>query len=188
MGISSSGSLTDWLTRELTKKENWGPEGVTSVAIGNGAPGIISALRDHLIDADIGETALFLSLEEKKQAHLLIPVSDYEGAAASGMIFASQHLIETDPAAIRAFIVGWLETMDYIRTHREETAKIESGVTGNPVSVMEKDYDLTKSMYTRDCKFDAESLATLKRTFADLKLLDQPPDMSKLYTEAYLPK
>jgi hypothetical protein len=35
---------------------------------------------------------------------------------------------------------------------------------------------------------DAESLTTLKRSFVDLKLLAAPPDMSALYTEAFLPK
>jgi hypothetical protein len=43
-------------------------------------------------------------------------------------------------------------------------------------------------MFTKDCKFDPESLATLKRSFVDLKLLPTPPDMSALYTEAFLPK
>ena len=28
----------------------------------------------------------------------------------------------------------------------------------------------------------------LQRSFLDMKLLDDAPDMSKLYTEAYLPK
>jgi hypothetical protein len=53
---------------------------------------------------------------------------------------------------------------------------------------MSRDYDLTIGMFTKDCKFDAESLATLKRSFVDLKLLAAPPDMSALYTEAFLPK
>jgi hypothetical protein len=43
-------------------------------------------------------------------------------------------------------------------------------------------------MFTKDCRFDAESLSTLKRSFVDLKLLDSPPDMSKLYTTEFLPK
>ncbi|HUK60641.1 MAG TPA: ABC transporter substrate-binding protein [Stellaceae bacterium] len=188
IGISSSGSLTDWLSRELSRVKGWGPDGVTAVAIGNGASAIVSAMRDHLVDADIGETGLFLNMEEKKTGRLLAPVSDFEGAAASGTLYASRHLVETNPAAIRTFIVAWLETMDYIRGHREETAKIESEITGNPESVMLRDYDVTKSMYTKNCKFDKESLATLKRTFVDLKLLDHVPDMSTLYTEAYLPK
>jgi hypothetical protein len=53
---------------------------------------------------------------------------------------------------------------------------------------MAKTYDIVIGMFTTDCKFDAESLATLKRSFVELKLLSAAPDMSKLYTEAYLPK
>src|SRR5262249_9740990 len=50
IGVSSSGSLTDWLTKELARKQGWGPEGVTAVAIGNGVNTIIAAFREHLVD------------------------------------------------------------------------------------------------------------------------------------------
>ena len=89
---------------------------------------------------------------------------------------------------MRAFVAAWIETVDYIRAHKAEAVKIESGITGFPESVMAKDYDLTIGMFTKACEFDTESLATLKRSFVDLKLLDSQPDMSKLYTEEFLPK
>ncbi len=54
IGFSSAGSLTDWLIKELVSKQGWGPQGVTGVAIGNGASNIISAFRANLIDADVG--------------------------------------------------------------------------------------------------------------------------------------
>ena len=81
-----------------------------------------------------------------------------------------------------------LRYVDYMRAHKAETVKIEREVTGFPESVMSKEYDLTLGMFTKDCRFDAESLATLRRSFVELKLLSAPPDMSKLYTEAFLPK
>ncbi len=188
IGVSSSGSLTDWLAQELARTQGWNPDDVTRVAIGNGAAGVIAAFRQHLIDADIGTTSLFLDMQEKKTGRPLALISDYEGGAGSGALYASKHLIDTNPDAIRAFVAGWIETIDYIHTHKAETVKIESGVTGFPESVMSKEYDLTLGMYTKDCRFDAESIATLKRTFADLKLVDPPPDMATLYTETYLPK
>jgi ABC-type nitrate/sulfonate/bicarbonate transport system substrate-binding protein len=188
IGVSSSGSLTDWLAQELARKEGWSPDDVSRVAIGNGAPGVIAAFRQHLVDADIGTTSLFLDMQEKKTGRPLALISDFEGSAGSGALYASKHLIATNPDAVRAFVAGWIETIDYIRTHKPETVKIESTVTGLPESVMAKEYDLTLSMFTKGCKFDAESLATLQRTFADLKLVSPPPDMATLYTEAYLPK
>ncbi len=54
--------------------------------------------------------------------------------------------------------------------------------------VTARDYDIVKDMYSKDCRFDAQALATLKRSFIELKTLDVAPDMATLYTEAYLPK
>ncbi len=187
IGYSSAGSLTDWLVKELVSKEGWGPQGVTGVAIGNGASNIISAFRAHLIDADVGVTSLFLAMDEKKTGRLLFPVTKYEGNVAAGTLYASNGLIKSNPGAVRAFVAGWIETINYMRSHKAETVKIESGITGFPESVMAKDYDLTIGMFTKACRFDAQSLATLKRSFVELKVLPTAPDMSKLYTDAFLP-
>ena len=188
IGISSAGSLTDWLARELAHHQGWGPDGVTRVAIGNGAAAVLAAFRTNAIDADISVTSNIFNWEEKKEGRLLIPVSKYVGNIAAGTIYATQHLIATDPNALRGFLAAWLETIDYMSKHKAETVKIESEVTGYSESVMAKEYDLTISMFSKDCKFDADSLANLKKAFVEQKLVDSPPDMSKLYTEAFLPK
>jgi ABC-type nitrate/sulfonate/bicarbonate transport system substrate-binding protein len=188
IGVSSAGSLTEWLALELARHEGWGANGVTPVAIGNAAASIVAAFREHLVDADVAVTSLIFDMEEKRIGRLLIPVSNYVGNLAAGTIFATTQLINSNPDAIRAFLAGWLETIEFIRTHKEETVKIESDITGFPTSVMSKEYDLTIGMFSRDCKFDAESLTTLERSFVSLKLLKDTPDMSKLYSEAFIPK
>jgi ABC-type nitrate/sulfonate/bicarbonate transport system substrate-binding protein len=188
IGVSSLGSLTEWLAHELANKEGWGERGVTTVALGGSAAAIVAAFRVHQVDAAMGTTTEFLSFEERQAGRLLASVSSYEGNAASGIIEASNHLIATDPDAIRAFIAAWLETIDYVRTHKADTVKRESVIGHFDEQIMDHEYDLTIGMFTKDCRFDAESLATLKRSFVALKLLDSEPDMSKLYTEEFLPK
>jgi ABC-type nitrate/sulfonate/bicarbonate transport system substrate-binding protein len=188
IGISSAGSLTDWLARELAHHEGWGPDGVTRVAIGNGATATLAAFRTHAIDADIAVTSNIFNWEEKKEGRLLLPVSQYVGNIAAGAIYATKHLIGTEPDALRDFLTAWLETVDFITTHKAETVKIESEVTGYPESVWAKEYDVTKGMFSKDCRFDAESIINLRRAFIEQKLVNSPPDMSKLYTEAFLPK
>ncbi|HUK61396.1 MAG TPA: ABC transporter substrate-binding protein [Stellaceae bacterium] len=187
MGVSSPGSLTDWLAQELARKEGWGPDDLKRVGIGSGTASVTAAFRDHLVDADISATSLFLNMEEKKIGRLLIPVTDFEGDAAAGMIYASDRLITANPGAIRAFLAGWLETIRYMRAHKAETVKIESGITGFSPAVMGREYDLTIGMFKDDCRFDPQGLATLRRSFIDLKLLAEPPDMAKLYTDAFVP-
>ena len=75
-----------------------------------------------------------------------------------------------------------------MRAHKAETVKITSGINHFSENVMSREYDLTIGMHTKDCRFDPEALATLKRSFVEMKLIEGEPDMSKLYTEAYLPK
>jgi ABC-type nitrate/sulfonate/bicarbonate transport system substrate-binding protein len=188
IGVSGAGSLSDWLARELAHHEGWAPEDVTRVAIGNGAAAVLAAFRTNGLDADMSVTSNIFNWEEKKEARLLISASKYVGNIAAGAIYATQQLIATDPDALRRFLAAWLETIDYMSKHKAETVKIESAVTGYSESVMAKEYDLTKSMFSKDCKFDADSLANLKQAFIDQKLVESPPDMSKLYTEAFLPQ
>ncbi len=188
IGVSSSGSLTDWLAKELARKMGWGLDGIKRAAIGSSPSASVSAFRLHLIDAYVGGTSTFLRMAEKKVGRVLAPVSSYIGPVVSGTIFASNHLIETNPDAIRAFLAGWLDTTQFIRTHKAETVKIESRVTGYSENVMSQDYDLTSTIYTHDCKFDPELLATLHQSFTELRFLKTAPDISKLYTEAYLPR
>jgi NitT/TauT family transport system substrate-binding protein len=188
IAVSSPGSFSDWSGHQLARKFGWGPDGVKTVAIGGGPAPISAALRAHLVDAAISTTALFLAFEETKDGRLIAPVSSFEGNVGSGALFASNRLIASNPDAIRAFIAGWIETVDYVRAHKAETVKITSAVNNFSENVMSREYDLTIGMHTKDCRFEAEALATLKRSFVDMKLTDDEPDMSKLYTQAYLPK
>jgi NitT/TauT family transport system substrate-binding protein len=188
IGVSSPGSFSDWSGHELARKEGWGEDGVTTVAIGGGAAPGIAAFRTHQVDAAIAGTSQFLAFEETKDGRLLTPVSTYEGNVASGALFASNQLIASNPGAIRAFLAAWIETADYMRTHKDETVKLTSGITHFSENVMAREYDFTIAMHTKDCRFDPESLATLKRSFGEMKLVEGEPDMSKLYTEAYVPK
>ena len=188
IGVSSSGSFSDWSGHQLARKFGWGEDGVKTVAIGGGAAPARAAFRTHLIDAAIGSTSQFLAFEETKDARLLAPVSTYEGKVASGALFASNQLIARNPDAIRAFLAGWIETTDYMRAHKAETVAMTSAITHFSEAVMAREYDFTIGMHTKDCRFDTESLATLKRAFGEMKLVEGDPDMAKLYTEAYLPK
>jgi ABC-type nitrate/sulfonate/bicarbonate transport system substrate-binding protein len=188
IGVSSAGSLTDWLAQEMAKRQGWTSDSITRVAIGNGSASVVAAFRDHQIDADITATSAFLDMAENKVGRVLISVTDFEGDAAAGDIYASDKLIATNPDAIRAFLAAWLETIDYMRAHKDETVRIESAETGFPTGVMSQEYDLTIGMFKQDCRFDPQGLATLARSFSDLKLLDTPPDMSKLVTEAFQPR
>jgi NitT/TauT family transport system substrate-binding protein len=180
--------LTDWLARELARTQGWGTDGINAVSIGNDATSVITGFRSHEIDADIIATTNIFAWEAKQQGRLLIPVSNYVGNIAAGALFATDQITARKPEAVRSFLAAWLDTIDYMRKNKAETVAIESAVAGYSSEVMSKEYDQTIGMFSKDCKFDAQSLANLQRSFIDLKIVKTPPNMSTLYTEAYLPK
>ncbi len=188
IGVSSPGSFSDWAGHELSRKYGWGENGVKTVGIGGGPAPALAALKTHQVDAAIGNTSQFIAFEESKDGRLVAPASTFVGNVASGVLYASNQLIASNPGAIRTFLVAWMETIDYMLTHRPETIKLETEINHFSENVMTREYDLVKDMYVKDCRFDAESLANLKRSFGEMKLIEGDVDMSKLYTEAYLPK
>jgi hypothetical protein len=52
----------------------------------------------------------------------------------------------------------------------------------------ERSYDTLMPMFSDDGRFNPKALAALTRSYVDLKILHTEPDMSKLYTEEFLPK
>jgi NitT/TauT family transport system substrate-binding protein len=188
IGITRENSTTDWLARQLPRSQGWPSDSITLVALGGEVSSAAAALRSHLVDADIGGTMDFAGMEAQKTVRILAPVSDYVGKVASGILYASNHVVATNPGAVRAYVAGWLETTHYMATHKDETVKVEAAITHFDPVMIAKEYDIDEGMFSEDCAFDAESLEVLKQSFVELKILPTAPDMSKLYTTEFLPK
>ena len=188
IGITAEGSLTYWLARELTRHQGWEPDAVNAVAIGGKPEAVAAALRAHLIDANIGSTMEIEDMQAHQIARVLAPASSFVGRTAAGVIFASNDMMKQHPDTVRRYVAAYLETTRYIGAHKDETVAIESRLTHYPPKIVAKQYDINQGMFTKDCRFDAESLANLSRSFVELKLLPAAPDMSKLYTAAYVPQ
>jgi hypothetical protein len=74
-----------------------------------------------------------------------------------------------------------------MKSHQDETVRVAARVTGNPPSVAARTYDSQMGKFSTDGRFSSQAIATLAASFNDMKTLGGPVDMSKLYTEAYLP-
>ncbi len=53
--------------------------------------------------------------------------------------------------------------------------------------IISRTYDDVMPMFSDDGRFDPKALAVLAKSFVELHTLPAAPDMSKLYTEAFLP-
>jgi NitT/TauT family transport system substrate-binding protein len=187
VGISTTGGLSYWLVRELARRQGWGPDGIKAIAVG-AMSAQVASLKTKLIDGGVIDIATALQLEEKGEARILVQFGDIIDAYVNQAAYASTDILKRSPQAVRGFLAGWFDTLAWVRANKAET--IDIGVRALRISpaVAAKSFDAIQPGYSPEGRFHAAALQTLARSLVETKMLPTEPDMSKLYTEEYLPK
>jgi NitT/TauT family transport system substrate-binding protein len=187
IGISTVNSLTQWLMRELARQKGWDADALTYVTVGAELPNQVAALLTGQIDAVVSSSALGLQLAEGKRGRLLLAAADVVKDFMIHTIYASELMVQQRPEAIRRFLKGWFDTIAFMRANRAATVQASRERTNFSIAVEEQQYDLVMPMFSATGRFEPRALATIQRSFVDLHLIDQEPDLTKYYTERFLP-
>jgi NitT/TauT family transport system substrate-binding protein len=187
VSVSTAGSLTFWLTQQLSHRLGWGDDGIAITPLG-ASDAQIAALMTHQIDGVTTDSVTVYKFVETGNGRVLLKYGDYFRDFVSSCIYASDNLIQSKPDALRAFLAGWYQTIVYMFDHKQATIDITVKQIGVSPGVAAAIYDDTMPVMTLDGHFDAKALDLLASSFVDMHLLPDKPDMSKLYTEAFLPK
>src|SRR5262245_11852407 len=186
ISVSTAGSLTYWLVSETARRQGWGPKG-SDIAPMGALPGQIAAIKRGDIDGAIMDIGNAFEMEKRGEGRILVRFADIKDFHIH-VIFAADKLIAERPEAVRGFLRGWFETIDFMRKNKAETVAIAKEVTNKDDEITSRVYDELMPMFSDDGKFHANALATLAKSYVELQLLPQEPDMAKLYSEAFLPK
>lgn len=186
VSISSPGGVPEWMVRELSRKEGWGPEGITMVGLGADSAQV-AALRTGQVVGLPNDIGIAMRLEEQGIARILVHFGDIVPSFVMHVIFANDAVIAKRPDELRRFLAGWFETIRYMRAHKADSVRIGAAVTNVSPEIESHVYDAVMPMFSETGRFDPKATAVLARSFVDLKLLPAEPDMSKLYTEEFLP-
>jgi NitT/TauT family transport system substrate-binding protein len=187
VGVSGVGSVTSWLVNQMSIQAGWGPEGIKVVGIGeNGAR--VAAVKAKNLDGAVVDLASALNYVKSGDGKILARFGDIVKDFHVHVMFATEKAIATKPDALRGFIKGWFETVAAMRADRAKTVAIASDVMGSDPAMTSDIYDELMPMFSHSGHFEPKALATLSRSFVETKVLPSEPDMSKLYTEAFLPK
>jgi ABC-type nitrate/sulfonate/bicarbonate transport system substrate-binding protein len=186
IGLSTVGSLTDWLVRELSRQQGWGPEGIQGVPLGSES-GRTASLRTGTTDGMVIDVATAAKLEKEKIGRIVVHFGSVAPDFIIHAIFATNKAIADQPDVLKRFLAGWFETINWMRTHKDETVALAAPVMHQDQDIVAMNYDQTMNDFSTTGRFDAKALAVLARSFVEMKTLPSEPDMSKLYTEKLLP-
>ncbi len=186
IGVSTVGSLTDWLVRELSRQQGWGADGIARVALGSTAARIAS-LKTGNADGMVTDVATAIRLQQEGAGRTLVHFGTVAPDFIIHAIFATDKVMKERPEDVRRFLAGWFETIAWMRAHKDETVKIVAPVMHQKPEVVALNYDQVMPNFSATGKFEPKALAVLARSFVEMKMLPAAPDMSKLYTERFLP-
>jgi NitT/TauT family transport system substrate-binding protein len=187
VAVSTNGSLTYWLTTELSRRLGWtGDDAIKPTPTGN-LESQVSALRAKNVDGASGNIETGYRLEAAGQAKILVPFGKYVDPFITHVIFATNNLMARNPEAVRGFLRGWFETIAFMKSHPAETIASTRPITQLDEVTARKVYDELMPMFLDNGHFDPRSFAVVKQAMTASGVA-QIPENSALYTEEYLPK
>ncbi len=186
VSVSTAGSLTYFLVSETARRQGWGPKGIDIKPMG-AMPGQIAAMKRGDIDGAIMDIGNALNLEKMGEGKILVRFLDIKDFHIH-VIFGTDKVIAENPKAASAFLEGWFESIRFMRANKAQTVKIAAEVTEKDEEITGRVYDELMPMFSDDGRFDAKALALLSKSLVELDILKAETDMSKLYTETFLPK
>jgi ABC-type nitrate/sulfonate/bicarbonate transport system substrate-binding protein len=187
VGVSTVGSVTSWLISEVSRQRGWGFDGITQVPIGENASRV-AAVRSKALDGCIVDIASALNYQQRGEGKILLRFNDLVKDFILHVIFATDKAVAEKPEALRGFLGGWFETIAFMRKDKAKSVEIAAQIMGTDAATAASIYDELMPMFSDTGRFDPKALAVLRRSFVEMKTLPAEPDMSKLYTEAFLPK
>jgi NitT/TauT family transport system substrate-binding protein len=189
IGVSGNPSLSYYMAAAIALSKNWGPRGIVPVTVGGIQAGVVASLRTGQVDAVTYDTRVGYEVEEAKVGRVLATCSDYVPNFITHAIFAHDDLMKNRPDALRRFLKAWFETIVYMKGDKATTVRIAARVDGSTEALTSREYDLEMpNFFSPDGHFSTAGLAAIRDSLVPLQMVEEVPDMSKLYTEAFLPK
>jgi ABC-type nitrate/sulfonate/bicarbonate transport system substrate-binding protein len=186
IGVTTAGSLTDWLVHRLAVKEGWGKDGVRTAALGPFETQL-SAMRTHQIDGMMVATEAGYLLEEKHAGRIIVGMEKYAPHFHTHVVFARKELVEKNPDLVNRFLKGFFASIAFMKTHKAETSKIAVEVLHETPTVASRTWDYEISMLETDGHFDPQAVEVLKESWVELGTLPTKPSDDQIFTTKFLP-
>jgi ABC-type nitrate/sulfonate/bicarbonate transport system substrate-binding protein len=186
IAVSTPGSLSDWLAKQMAIQEGWGQEGIQAVPLG-AIPTSIAALKTKQVDAVVLATEAGLRLEEQNEGRVLATMDRYAPHFITHVVFAQKSLVANNSSLVARFLRGFFAAIAFVKTHKDETSSLAERVLQWSPDLARKVYDLEAGMFIDDGRFEPLAVSVLKQSFIDMKTLRSVPTDDELFTTQFVP-
>jgi len=186
IAVTTVGSLTDWLAKQIAIQQGWGQDGIHTIALG-AFEGMLSAAHTHQIDGFMVAMEKGFQLEELNKGRIVSGMEKFAPKFHTHVILARKELVATKPDLVNRFLKGFFASVDFMRKNKAKTSEIAERVLHMSPTVASKTYDYEISMFSHDGQFDPEAIEVLKTSFVGMHILASKPADDQLFTKQFLP-
>jgi ABC-type nitrate/sulfonate/bicarbonate transport system substrate-binding protein len=186
IGVTTAGSLTDWLVHELSRRQGWGSEGIESVAMGS-MEARVAALQSGEIAGTVQDIGVGYELEGQGKGKVFNNFGTFVQKFETHVIFASDDMVNKHPDIVNRFLKGWFMTIAYMRTHKAESVKSIAKVLGESEVVVGRLYDNDMPGLSSDGAWDLASVTAVAKSLKELGIMDTEPDPKTIFTSKFVP-
>jgi len=187
IGVTTAGSLTDWLVKELSRKKGWtGAAAMKALPMG-ATRARLAAMKTGAIDGMIGTTDEGYQMEAEHTGRLLMTMGDIVKPFITHVLYARDSLVKNDPATVKAFLKGWFQTIQFMKAHKKTSIQIAAKVLNAPPAILDKSYGAEMGMMSDDGVFDPAAVKLVAKSLVDLGILKSVPSPKQMYTDQFVP-
>src|ERR1700720_90182 len=186
IGVTTTGSLTDWLVRELSRQQGWGSDGIQILALGQ-MQARLAAIQRGELDGMVIEAATGYELEEAGKAKNFLLFGDIAKDFYTHVIFATDELIERRSELLRRFLRGWFKTIAFMRANKDFVVESEARTIDVKPAIAAKIYDAQIGGFSNDGAFNPAAIDVIRRSLKELGILPTIPDAKSIYSDKFVP-
>jgi NitT/TauT family transport system substrate-binding protein len=188
IGVTSRGSLTDYLVHEASRQEGWGDDGMKSEGILS-TPARMAAMKKGDLQGVITTPETGFDYEEHGQMRILFFFGDVVKNFITHTIMASDKLIKEHPDQVQRFLKGWYQTVAYMKQpeHKAESVKIIADVMKISMTAATRAFDVDLKALSDDGHFDQAKLDVVRNALPGFGILDYVPAAKDLYNPNFTP-
>jgi NitT/TauT family transport system substrate-binding protein len=186
IAVSGTGSVSEWLVRQMAIQEGWGEDGVLPTPLGSGDANL-AALRTHQVGAMVASVEVAMQLEAKGIGRIVTTMGKYAPKFHAHMMFARKPLIDDNPALVERFLKGFFASIAFMKSNKDKTSEIVSQVLHIDRGIAERVYDEQIGMLEDDGHIDPQAIELMKDSFLDMGMLQTRPSNDQILTTQFLP-
>ena len=186
IGVTTTGSLTDWLVRELSRQQGWGSDGIQILALGQ-MQARLAAIQRGELDGMVIEAATGYELEEAGKTRNFMLFGDIAKDFYTHVIFATDDVVNNRPELLRRFLRGWFRTVAFMKANKDFVVKVSAKTVDVKPSIAAKIYDAQMAGFSVDGAWSPAAIDVIRHSLKELGTLPVVPEAKTLYNDKFVP-